>query len=92
MKDERLKAVALKYEKFKDNAPIVVAKGGGKVAEKIIEIARQNNIPIKEDPDLIELLYKLDIYDEIPEELYKVVAEIFSYIYKISGKIKNELY
>lgn len=88
MDKKKLKAVALRYEKLKDRAPKVVAKGGGFIAEKIIEIARQNNIPIKEDPDLIELLYKLDIYDEIPEELYKVVAEVFAYIYKISGKME----
>ncbi len=89
--DKKLKAAALKYEKYKDSAPKVVAKGKGYIAEKIIEIAKENNIPIKEDPDLIEMLYKLDIYDEIPEELYKVVAEIFAYIYKISGDIKDEL-
>ncbi len=87
--DKKLKAAALKYEKFKNNAPKIVAKGKGYIAEKIIEIAKENNIPIKEDPDLIEMLYKLDIYEEIPEELYKVVAEIFAYIYKISGDIKK---
>ncbi len=89
MNEKKLKAAALKYEKYKDNAPKLVAKGQGRIAEKIIEIAKEHNIPIKEDPDLIELLYKLDIYDEIPEELYKVVAEIFAYIYKISGKMKQ---
>ncbi len=89
MNEKKLKVAALKYEKYKDNAPKLVAKGQGRIAEKIIEIAREHNIPIKEDPDLIELLYKLDIYDEIPEELYKVVAEIFAYIYKISGKMKE---
>ncbi len=87
--DKKLKAAALKYEKFKNNAPKIVAKGKGYIAEKIIEIAKENNIPIKEDPDLIEMLYKLDIYEEIPEELYKVVAEIFAYIYKISGDMKK---
>ncbi len=87
--DKKLKAAALKYEKFKNSAPKIVAKGKGYIAEKIIEIAKENNIPIKEDPDLIEMLYKLDIYEEIPEELYKVVAEIFAYIYKISGDMKK---
>ncbi len=87
--NKKLKAAALKYEKFKDNAPKIVAKGKGYIAEKIIEIAKENNIPIKEDPDLIEMLYKLDIYEEIPEELYKVIAEIFAYIYKISGDMKK---
>ena len=89
MENKRLKAAALKYERLKDNAPKLVAKGQGYIAEKIIEIAKQNNIPIKEDPDLVEMLYKLDIYEEIPEELYKVVAEVFAYIYKISEKMKS---
>lgn len=80
--DEIKKAIALKYEKEKDNAPKVVAKGKGIVAQKIIEIAEENGIYIKEDPELVEILSTLDIYEEIPEELYKAVAEILVFIYK----------
>ncbi len=80
--DEIKKAIALKYEKEKDNAPKVVAKGKGVVAQKIIEIAEENGIYIKEDPELVEILSTLDIYEEIPEELYKAVAEILVFIYK----------
>ncbi len=77
------KAVALKYKRYIDNAPKVVAKGKGEVAKRIIEVAKENNIPITEDAELVEMLIKLDLYEEIPENLYKVVAEIFAFIYKL---------
>jgi flagellar biosynthesis protein len=82
--NEELKAVALKYEKTRDRAPKVVAKGKKKLAEKIIELAKENNIEIYEDPDLVEMLYGLDFNEEIPEELYGAVAEILAYVYKMS--------
>ena len=84
--DKQLKAVALKYEKNKDRAPKVVAKGVKNLAEKIIKIAKENGIEIYEDEDLISLLYSLDLYEEIPEYLYSAVAEILAYVYKISKK------
>jgi flagellar biosynthesis protein len=79
-----LKAVALKYAKEADNAPKLVAKGRGKLAEKIIETAKKYDIPVTEDRELVELLSHLDMYQEIPDELYKAVAEILAYIYSIS--------
>ncbi len=82
--NEELKAVALKYEKTRDRAPKVVAKGKKKLAEKIIELAKENNVEIYEDPDLAEMLYGLDFNEEIPEELYGAVAEILAYVYKMS--------
>jgi flagellar biosynthesis protein len=81
------KAVALKYKMYENRAPMVVAKGRGAIAEKIIEIAKENNIPIREDVDLVALLSKIDLMGEIPPELYKVIAEILSYIYRINKKI-----
>ncbi len=78
------KAVALKYQPKKDNAPKVIAKGKGKVAEKIIEIARQHNIFIQDDPDLIEVLSHLDLNEEIPPDLYVVVAELLSFVYSLN--------
>ena len=81
MKD---KAVALKYEANKDNAPRVVAKGEGKVAQKIIEIAELHKLPIKKDEDLVELLSKIELDKEVPPALYKAVAEIFTFIYKMT--------
>lgn len=77
------KAAALKYNAQVNSAPVVKAKGVGKVAEKIIQIARENNIPIKEDPDLVEMLVLLDLEQEIPPELYKVVAEILAFVYSL---------
>jgi flagellar biosynthesis protein len=72
--DKIKKAVALKYDRGKDMAPKVMAKGRGTVADKILALARENRIPIEQDSTLMEALYRLDINEEIPEELYKVVA------------------
>ena len=77
------KAAALKYGMQTKSAPVIKAKGMGDVAEKIIQLAQEHNIPIKEDPDLVELLVQLDLEQEIPPELYKVVAEILAFVYKL---------
>lgn len=82
----RKKAAALRYNKEKENAPKVVAKGKGEVAQNIIKIAELNNLPIKKDEDLIELLSKVEIDKEIPEAMYKAVAEVFSFIYRTTNK------
>ena len=79
------KAVALKYQQKLDNAPTVVAKGKGKMAEKIIEIARENNIYIHNDPDLIEVLSHLDLNEEIPPDLYIIVAELLAFVYSLNS-------
>ena len=86
MKKKPEKAAALKYRHRKDNAPKIVAKGRGKIAEKIIEIAKIHDIPIQEDRDLVEFLSMLDLYQEIPPELYKAVAEILAFVYALSMK------
>lgn len=83
------KAVALKYDIEKDNAPKVTAKGKGETASNIIKIAKENNIPIKKDEDLIELLSQIDIDKEIPSSMYRAVAEIFSFIYDLSNNKKD---
>lgn len=77
------KAVALKYKRKKYKAPKVVAKGMNKWAEKIVELAREHNVPIVENQNLVELLFKLEIDDFIPEELYPVVAEILAWVYSV---------
>ena len=82
------KAVALKYDVDNDSAPKLVAKGKGQTASNIIKIAKDNDIPIKKDEDLIELLSQIDIDKEIPGSMYKAVAEIFSFIYDLSNKNK----
>ncbi|PHM17405.1 MAG: type III secretion system protein [Sulfuricurvum sp. PD_MW2] len=80
------KAVALGFDIEKDRAPRVVAKGKGASAENIIKIAQLHNLPIKEDEDLVELLSKVELDREVPEKLYVAVAEVFSFIYKITKK------
>ncbi|MCX6051323.1 MAG: EscU/YscU/HrcU family type III secretion system export apparatus switch protein [Campylobacterales bacterium] len=80
------KAAALRYDKEKENAPRVIAKGQGNTAENIIKIAELHNLPIRKDEDLIELLSKVELNKEVPEALYKAVAEIFSFIYKVTKK------
>lgn len=87
MVDKRAKAAALSYKQGKDAAPKVVAKGSGHMAEKILEIARKHNIPLKEDPQLVEVLSTLDLHQEIPPELYKAVAEILAFVYRMTKKV-----
>ncbi|QOP41537.1 EscU/YscU/HrcU family type III secretion system export apparatus switch protein [Sulfurimonas marina] len=78
----KTKAAALKYDASKDSAPRVTAKGEGKTAQKILEIAKENDIPIKQDENLIELLSNVELDHEVPPEMYKAIAEVFSFIYK----------
>ncbi len=82
------KFVALEYDKGKSAAPLVTAKGKGLVAERILEIAKEHDIPIHSDADLVEILDKIEIEQEIPLEVYAIVAEIFAYIYKVSQNRK----
>lgn len=79
------KAVALKYEREKGGAPKVVASGKGEVATRIVKLAQEHDIFIKKDADLVELLSKVELNREIPPMLYKAVAEVFSFIYKITN-------
>jgi len=80
------KAVALKYDASSGSAPKVTAKGEGFTAENIVKIAKLHDVPIKKDEDLVELLSKLDIDKEVPPEMYKAIAEVFSFIYKMTKK------
>lgn len=84
-RDRQKKAVALQYQPKLDNAPKVIAKGKGQVAEKIIEIAREHNIYIQNDPDLIEILSQLDLNQEIPPDLYIVIAELLAFVYSLNS-------
>ncbi len=88
--EKRTKAVALRYEEKRTAAPEVVAAGSGKVAEKIIEAAREAGVVIKEDPDLVELLAKVPIGEQIPAELYQTVAELLSFVYSVNTKYKEK--
>jgi flagellar biosynthesis protein len=77
----RQRAVALRYEED-DKAPKVVAAGVGEIAKRIIELAKQNNIPIERNDTLTEILANLEVGYEIPPETYRAVAEILAFLYR----------
>ncbi len=80
-------AIALHYDEDQSNpTPKVTATGQDEVAQQIIELAKEHGIPIHEDPDLAVLLSQLELYDDIPESLYRVVAEVLAFAYIVSGK------
>ena len=85
MASDRQVAVALRYLREKDQAPRVVAKGRGSLAEKIIQLARKHDVPVHQDSDLVEVLVRLELDQFIPAELYQAVAEILSYLYRVNG-------
>lgn len=91
IKKDASKAVAILYDDERGAAPQVVASGKGKLAEKIIETAREAGVHIQEDPDLVELLAKVPIGDEIPVDLYQTVAEILAFVYQVNNKYKNTM-
>jgi len=82
-KKTRKEAIALTYKLGQFDSPSVVAKGKGKVAENILARAGEHNVPIYEDPNLVQLLGQLDLNESIPEELYQAVAEVFAFIYHL---------
>jgi flagellar biosynthesis protein len=79
-------ATALQYDPEKDSAPRVVASGQRKIAEQILAEARKHNISIYEDSALTEALAGVNLGEEIPAELYHVVAEVLAYIYRVANK------
>ena len=85
MKD-RKSAAALQYRINEDSAPRVVAAGQGVIAERIVELAREHDVPIYEDAELAAILSRLDIGSEIPSELYQVIAEILSFVYSLDTR------
>lgn len=83
------KAVALKYTPGESEAPVVVAKGQGKLAESILDKAKEHGVPVQEDAALVEILSKLDLDQQIPEELYQLVAEVLTYVYRADRQAKD---
>ncbi|HOJ34160.1 MAG TPA: EscU/YscU/HrcU family type III secretion system export apparatus switch protein [Candidatus Hydrogenedentes bacterium] len=81
------RAVALRYDPTRDSAPKVTAKGDRLLAEKIIALAREHGIHIHEDPDLVAVLAKVGVDLYIPEDLYRAVAEILAFVYRLNNKI-----
>ena len=83
-------AVALSYDASKDKSPKIIAKGRGNIAEKIIALANENGIPIKEDADLVQILSQIDLDKEIPPSVYQVVAELLAFVYEINKSCSNK--
>ena len=82
-------AVALRYDASREESPRVTAKGKGLMAEKILELAKGNDIPIREDADLVEVLSQMDLDQEIPPSLYKVIAELLAFVYELNREYKQ---
>jgi len=88
---KRKKAVALLYDQKKSVAPKIVASGSNIVAEKIIATAMEAGVHIKEDRNLVELLAKIPVGEEIPAELYQTIAEVLAFVYSVNNKYKEKL-
>ncbi len=84
-----LTATALQYEAEKGGAPRVVASGRRKVAEQILAEARKHNITIYEDTALTTALSSVNLGEEIPPELYEVVAQVLAYVYRVTNKVQR---
>ena len=87
--DLNQQVVALHYDG--EGAPTVSAKGRGYIAEDILKIAKEHDVPIKEDKDLVQFLSKVELGTEIPETLYLAVAEVIAFAYKLKGKTPERL-
>ena len=83
-KSENPHAVALHYSG--QGAPRVTAKGGGVIADEILRLARENNIPLYEDAQLASLLARIELGDEIPEKLYVAVAQVIAFAWRLNGR------
>jgi len=85
--NETLRAIALQYDG--ENAPTVTASGEGAIAEEIIRVAREYGVPLREDVMLAAILSELELGEEIPPLLYRVIAEVIAYAYIVAGKTPN---
>jgi len=80
MEEKRKKAVAIRYDDKRDKAPVVVAKGSGELAQRIIELADKNDVPVIQDRELTEALLRVEVFEEIPPVLYEAVARVLVFI------------
>jgi len=82
-KVQRPQAVALRYNKQQDQAPTIVAKGRGLIADQIVMAARQNSVPVYQNKILAGMLMAVELDRAIPEEMYQAVAEVLAYVYRL---------
>ncbi len=80
-------AVALGYDPKRNRAPRVLARGRGRLAQGILELAREHGVEVKEDGDLAELLARVPIFEEIPTPLYPIVAEVLAFVYRSAQRV-----
>ncbi len=88
MKDQVKSAVALQYDG--KSAPTIVAKGHGELADEIIALAREHGVLIHEDEALNQLLRQMELGDQIPKELYLIIAELIAFSYVVQGKFPEQ--
>ncbi len=81
-------AVALGYQPGENRAPAVLARGWGLLAENILETAREHGVPVREDADLAEVLSRLDVGAEVPDELYEAIAELLAFLYRMNSGLR----
>jgi flagellar biosynthesis protein len=79
-------AAALKYDPVGSDPPEIVAVGRGLIADEIVRVAKERNIPLHEDAGLVEALARLDLSEHIPRELYAVVAEVLAYVFRVDAQ------
>ncbi len=90
MAERRARAAALRYDRDESPAPRVVARGEGLIAERILAIAREHNIPVHQDPALVDVLSRLDLDEQIPPALYLAIAEVLAFLYR-AGALESPL-
>jgi flagellar biosynthesis protein len=81
-------AVALHYDG--SNAPTVTAKGRDQLARRIMQVAQEHGVPLHEDEYLVQFLSTIELGDEIPENLYRAVAEVIAFAYYLSGRVPGD--
>jgi len=81
---QQKRAVALRYDPSKDTAPKVVAKGKGRTADQILALAQKNAVPVRQDPNLVQVLSRLKLDQEIPPEVYRAVAAILAFLHRVN--------
>jgi flagellar biosynthesis protein len=87
---DRQVAIALSHDIGSDQAPTVIAKGYGVLAEQILRLAFDNDVKVRKDPDLAQILEVVDVDCEIPVQAFAAVAEILTYVYRINGTLQSD--
>jgi flagellar biosynthesis protein len=84
------KAIALRYDPQQESAPVLIAKGQGYLAERIVELAREHGIAVQQDPALVELLMKVDLSEQVPPQLFAAVAKVLGAVYRVNRRLARE--